>query len=94
MAKPLLDDELWEVIEPLLPPPKPRRFRFPGRNFLFLLTLVSVINQSQGDFFLVTGVICYMIGPMVYLVYARRLVRPHTAAVLQALRQHMTRGDA
>lgn len=32
MAKPLLDDELWEVIEPLLPPPKPRRFRFPGRK--------------------------------------------------------------
>ena len=32
MAKPLLDDELWEVIEPLLPPPKPRRFRFPGRQ--------------------------------------------------------------
>src|SRR5918994_6639067 len=32
MAKPLLDDELWEVIKPLLPPPKPRRFRFPGRK--------------------------------------------------------------
>src|ERR671916_2023324 len=32
MAKPLLDDELWEVINPLLPPPKPRRFRFPGRK--------------------------------------------------------------
>jgi hypothetical protein len=47
---------------------------------VFLLTLVSVINQSQGDFFLICGVICYMIGPMVYLVYARRLVRPHTAA--------------
>jgi len=24
MAKPLLDEELWNVIEPLLPPPKPR----------------------------------------------------------------------
>jgi len=32
MAKPLLDDELWSVIEPLLPPPKPRRFRYPGRK--------------------------------------------------------------
>ena len=32
MAKPLLDDSLWEFIEPLLPPPKPRRFRFPGRK--------------------------------------------------------------
>ena len=32
MAKPLLPVELWERIEPLLPPPKPRRFRFPGRK--------------------------------------------------------------
>jgi transposase len=32
MAKPLVDDELWAVIEPLLPEPKPRRFRFPGRK--------------------------------------------------------------
>jgi transposase len=32
MAKPLLDDELWSLIEPLLPPPKPRRKRFPGRK--------------------------------------------------------------
>jgi hypothetical protein len=27
MAKPLLPDELWQRIEPLLPAPKPRRFR-------------------------------------------------------------------
>jgi transposase len=32
MARPLLDDALWERIRPLLPPPKPRRFRFPGRK--------------------------------------------------------------
>ena len=32
MAKPLLDDELWILAEPLLPAPKPRRFRFPGRK--------------------------------------------------------------
>ncbi len=32
MAKPVLDDELWKLIEPLLPPPKPRRFRYPGRK--------------------------------------------------------------
>jgi transposase len=32
MAKLLLDDELWELIKPLLPPPKPRRFRHPGRK--------------------------------------------------------------
>jgi transposase len=32
MAKPLLPDELWRRVEPLLPPPKPRRFRHPGRR--------------------------------------------------------------
>jgi transposase len=32
MTKPLVSDALWERIEPLLPPPKPRRARFPGRK--------------------------------------------------------------
>jgi transposase len=32
MAKPLLPDGLWNRIEPLLPAPKPRRFRYPGRK--------------------------------------------------------------
>jgi transposase len=32
MAKPLLPDDLWELLEPLLPPPKPRRYRYPGRR--------------------------------------------------------------
>ena len=32
MAKPLITDALWERIEPLLPPHKPRRRRFPGRK--------------------------------------------------------------
>ena len=32
MAQPLLPDDLWELIAPLLPPPKPRRRRFPGRK--------------------------------------------------------------
>ena len=32
MAKPLLTDALWKRIEPLLPPHKPRRHRFPGRK--------------------------------------------------------------
>ena len=32
MAKPLLEDDLWRVIEPILPRPKPRRRRHPGRR--------------------------------------------------------------
>lgn len=32
MSQPLVSDALWERIEPLLPPPKPRRFRYPGRQ--------------------------------------------------------------
>jgi len=32
MVKPILDDDLWALIEPLLPPPKQRRARYPGRK--------------------------------------------------------------
>ena len=32
MAAPLLPDALWDRIDPLLPPLKPRRFRYPGRK--------------------------------------------------------------
>lgn len=32
MAKPILDDALWELLEPHLPPPKRRRRRYPGRK--------------------------------------------------------------
>jgi transposase len=32
MAHELVDDELWKVIEPLIPPAKNRRFRWPGRK--------------------------------------------------------------
>src|SRR2546421_4069111 len=32
MAKPLVPDGLWEILQPLLPPPKPRRPRYPGRK--------------------------------------------------------------
>lgn len=32
MAKVLVHDELWELIRPLLPTSKPRRFRYPGRK--------------------------------------------------------------
>jgi len=30
MIKSLLPDGLWQALDPILPPPKPRRFRFPG----------------------------------------------------------------
>ncbi|SDJ14797.1 Transposase [Paraburkholderia steynii] len=48
MAK-LLDDELWALIEPLLPPPKPRRSRYPGRKPLHdraMLTGILCILQT------------------------------------------------
>jgi len=32
MAKPILDEDLWQLIEPLLPKPKRRRRRHPGRK--------------------------------------------------------------
>ncbi|ABB07590.1 transposase and inactivated derivatives-like protein [Burkholderia lata] len=32
MGKRIIDDELWKPIEPLLPPAKPRRFKYPDRK--------------------------------------------------------------
>lgn len=32
MAKPLVDEGLWQEIAPLLPAPKPRRRKYPGRK--------------------------------------------------------------
>lgn len=32
MARPILKDELWEIVQPLLPRPKPRRWKYPGRK--------------------------------------------------------------
>jgi len=32
MARTIVTDELWAIIEPVLPAPKPRRFRYPGRK--------------------------------------------------------------
>lgn len=34
MAKPILDEGLWAAIAPVLPAPKRRRFRYPGRKRL------------------------------------------------------------
>jgi len=49
MAKPILDDELWSLIQPLLPPPKPHRTRYPGRKPLddrAVLTGILFVLQS------------------------------------------------
>ena len=32
MLEELVPDGLWERIAPLLPPPRPRRYRYPGRR--------------------------------------------------------------
>jgi transposase len=41
MARPLVDDQLWQVVEPLLPRPKRRRKRHPGRRPLDDRTVVT-----------------------------------------------------
>jgi transposase len=49
MAKLILDDELWALIQPLLPPPKARRARYPGRKPLddrAVLTGILFVLQS------------------------------------------------
>jgi transposase len=49
MVRPILDDDLWALIEPLLPPPKPRRSRHPGRKPLenrAVLTGILFILQT------------------------------------------------
>jgi transposase len=43
MAKPILDERLWKIIEPLLPPPKKRRKRYPGRKPLTNRQALSAI---------------------------------------------------
>lgn len=49
MAKQLVSDELWKEIEPLLPSPKPRRRRYPGRKPMDrrkVLTGILVVLKS------------------------------------------------
>lgn len=52
MAKPLIDDELWAIVEPLLPVAKSRRVRFPGRkpldNRRALTGIVFVLKTGIG----------------------------------------------
>jgi len=51
MAKPLIDDKLWEIVEPLLPE-KPRRRRYPGRkpisNRVALTGILFVLKTGMG----------------------------------------------
>jgi transposase len=47
--KPLVTDALWERLEPLLPPARPRRFRFPGRkplDFRKILTGILFVLKT------------------------------------------------
>ncbi|WP_224786978.1 transposase [Pandoraea sputorum] len=50
MGTPIIDDELWALIEPLLPPPKPRRQKYPGRlpvsNRAALIGILFVFNTG------------------------------------------------
>ena len=50
MAKPLLTDELWERIEPLLPPtkPKPKGGRPPIENRRALTGILFVLRTGRG----------------------------------------------
>ena len=41
MARPLMDEQLWQIIEPLLPKPKRRRKRHPGRRPLDNRTVMT-----------------------------------------------------
>ena len=86
MAKPLLPDELWNRIEPLLPPPRPRRFRFPGRkpidNRKALIGILFVLR---------TGIrwedLPYELGCGSGMTCWRRLRDWHAAGVWQALHE-------
>lgn len=84
MAKPLLDDELWAVIEPLLPPAKPRRRRYPGRKpvsdrqaltgILFVLKTGIAWEDLPQEMNCGSGMTCW-----------RRLCAWHRAGVWQTL---------
>src|SRR5205085_305145 len=47
--KSLVSDELWQRVRPLLPPPPPRRFRFPGRkplDYRLILTGIRFVLKT------------------------------------------------
>jgi transposase len=65
----LVPDGLWERIAPLLPPPKPRRYRYPGRRpiddraalagIVFVLTTGITWNQLPAGLVGCSGVTCW-----------------------------------
>ena len=65
----LVPDGLWEQIAPLLPPPKPRRYRYPGRlraddraalaGIVFVLKTGIAWNQLPSDVVGCSGVTCW-----------------------------------
>ncbi len=86
MAKPLVDDELWKLAEPLLPAPQSRRFRFPGRQplshrqaltgILFVLKTGIPWEYLPQEMGCGSGMTCW-----------RRLRDWHAAGVWQALHE-------
>ena len=65
----LVPDGLWEQIAPLLPPPKPRRYRYPGRlpaddraalaGIVFVLKTGIAWNQVPASLVGCSGVTCW-----------------------------------
>jgi transposase len=65
----LVPDALWERIAPLLPPPKPRRYRYPGRRpiddraalagIVFVLKTETAWNQLPAGLVGCSGVTCW-----------------------------------
>jgi hypothetical protein len=46
---------------------------------VFLVAMITILNQMSGNFVLVGGIACLMISPLVLVRSARDLLRPHTA---------------
>src|SRR5688500_116086 len=65
----LVPDELWERVEPLLPPPRPRRHRYPGRRpvgdraalagIVFVLKTGIAWNQLPTGLVGCSGITCW-----------------------------------
>jgi transposase len=91
--KPLVTDELWAAVEPLLPPEPPRRFRWPGRKPLdrrkVLGGILFVLKTGIGwdDLPAALGYGCGKVCRSTLAEWQRRGVWPRLhAAVLAKLR--------